>query len=387
MRPCPLFHRFRRRSRRWRSPGRPAWSRRRSTTPIDGIAPIDSVGQLSRSTASQVDVDRPRPPRRRATPAGGSPSARAGQMLSQARWAASGGALSDGALDCDRRRASSSRTSRSGRTAISRGSACCSAARAPAAMLGVAGEAYALGADAGDPDRMVGRRRGRRSSRRPPGHEAWARFRTGNSAIDYVRPIGHRRRFAAAQRRPDRAAAAAAGGACVLDQYGAADVAGARGDAVAAMARRPGRSARSRRGTAPDNQLLAQLHAARRAARTALPALLDAGRQADRRRSIRRRCGGGALRRDPSLAYIAAADADARPPTPPTPTDTIRRTTVVATERRRRGDPRVTVQFDTPERRGGHRDRGRGARRAGRAVGASTTSLAIGGVSVMRVDL
>jgi hypothetical protein len=213
--------------------------------------------------------------------------------------------------------------------------------------------------------------------RATPWQEAWARFRTGNSVIDYVRLTGT---------GPD-ALLVNAGQVSrrgrgwwrtILDQYGAADVLVPQ---VKLRRQWPGGPVIGEfsAGYGPDHHVLTRFTLKVDRAET-LPALLDEGvRRIDAayQQALRQ----GQLRTDAALS--------APPPGQPLPTPVVpaQGTEPIA------GDPAVTppdsratlsIQFDTP---------GVGAVAASeasvRAVAgvrsAVTTSLALGGVSVMRV--
>lgn len=203
--------------------------------------------------------------------------------------------------------------------------------------------------------------------------EAWARYRTGQSEVDYIRPAGNGPDplllNVGQTERPERGWWRA-----VLDQYGGLDVL----TPTARLYRQwPGGPVigvfQARHG--PDNRVLEQF-ALRVGNARGLPALLD--------RAVARLDGiyqqalrGGYLGVDPGL----------NPPTPaPTPTATPTpgvdgllpdaSATVAATT--------ITVQFDSPD--AGAVFAAEGAMRAVPGVArAATTSLALGGISLMQV--
>ncbi|MDB5681982.1 MAG: hypothetical protein JWO16_1787 [Sphingomonas bacterium] len=207
--------------------------------------------------------------------------------------------------------------------------------------------------------------------------DAWTRFRAGDSAVDYVRPIGTGPDSLLLNEgqigRRDRG-----WWRSVLDQYAASDVL----TPVVTLSRQwPGGPVigtfEARHGA--DNYLLARF-TLRVESEDGLSALLDAG--VKRLDTIYQNAlKGGGLAYDPSLAYIA-------PPMPtptatPEPTDTP--TNVVATETPTAGNGALTIQFDTPTAAAVSSIES-AVRGVPGVSGASTTSLAIGGVSVMRLN-
>ena len=206
---------------------------------------------------------------------------------------------------------------------------------------------------------------------------AWARFRTGNSAIDYVRPGGTGPDsllldYGQTQRRGRTWWRA------ILDQYGAADV---LIPSVRLTRQWPGGPVvgtfQARHG--PDNELLGEFSLKVNTA-DGVPQLLDAGvkRMDD---LYARALGTGLLSRDPALS----------PPPQPVavPTDAvgdiIDRTAPIEAETTTAGPGiAVTIQYDSPTASSVANTESAlrgiaGVRQAG------TTSLALGGVSVLRV--
>ena len=210
--------------------------------------------------------------------------------------------------------------------------------------------------------------------------DAWQRFRAGDSSVDYVRPTGVGADSLLANEgqagRRDRG-----WWRSVLDQYAAADV---LVPSVTLYRQWPGGPVvgvfEARHG--PDNELLARF-ALRVDSEAGVPALLDAGVKridAIYQDGLR----GGGLGVDPSLAYIPPPLAT--PTATPTPTETPsgEATTADATAPVAGGSA-VTIQFDTPN--AGLVSTIEGAVRGVPGVsGATTTSMAIGGVSVMRLN-
>jgi hypothetical protein len=205
--------------------------------------------------------------------------------------------------------------------------------------------------------------------------EAWARFRSSGSEIDYIRPPGNGPDplllNAGQTQRPGRG-----WWRTVLDLYGGSDVL----IPVVRLARTwPGGPVvahfEARQG--PDNRVLSQfsLKVSRAAG---IPALLDEGvRRMDAVYQDALR--GGYLRADPGLAYIA-----------PTPTPT--ETTVIDPTLALGEDPLatapitpVTIQFDTPEA-GAVTAAENSVRTVPGVRNAITSSLALGGLSLMQVS-
>lgn len=204
--------------------------------------------------------------------------------------------------------------------------------------------------------------------------EAWARYRTGNSEIDYIRPAGTGPDplllDVGQSQRPDRR-----WWRTVLDQYGGDDV---LMPAARLYRQWPGGPVigvfEARQG--PDNRTLSRF-TLRVSAASGLPALLDeAVRRLDRvyQDALRN----GYLRADPGLTYT---------PPPPVLTDAL-----VPAEDLLAGDPTlgevsstITLQYDTP---GVAAVTGtEAAMRAIPGVSAATTqSLALGGLSAMTVS-
>ena len=210
--------------------------------------------------------------------------------------------------------------------------------------------------------------------------DAWQRFRAGDSSVDYVRPTGVGADSLLVNEgqagRRDRG-----WWRSVLDQYAAADV---LVPSVTIYRQWPGGPVvgvfEARHG--PDNDLMARF-ALRVDSEAGVPALLDAGVKridAIYQDGLRN----GALGVDPSLAYIPPPQAT--PTATPTPTDTptgeattADATTAIA------GGSAVTVQFDTPSAASVSAIEG-AVRGVPGVSGANTTSMAIGGVSVMRLN-
>ena len=201
--------------------------------------------------------------------------------------------------------------------------------------------------------------------------EAWARYRTGNSTIDYVRPVGTGPdplllNYGQTQ-RPGRG-----WWRSVLDQYGGSDVVM---PTVRLSRQWPGGPVigvfQARGG--PDNRLLGQF-ALRVGNAAGLPQLLDAGvKRLDDiyQASVRN----GLLRGDPGLAYV---------PPVATTDDTVVEDATLPADGAVIGGTSINVQFDSPG--AGAVNAAEAAMRAVPGVSAAgTSSLALGGVSVMSV--
>ena len=205
--------------------------------------------------------------------------------------------------------------------------------------------------------------------------KAWARYRTGNSAIDYVRPSGtgpDALLLTASQvERPGRT-----WWRTLLDGFGASDVLVPR---VTVMRQWPGGpiigSFEARYG--PDNRLISTF-ALRVANAEALPALMDAGvRRMDEVYEGALRS--GILRPDPTLMFeppvLDEETLEESLPAEEAPVFEFPATAAGSV---------VSVQFDTPTV--GSVSAGEAVLRAIPGVrSAATTSLALGGTSVMRV--
>ncbi|MBB4154067.1 hypothetical protein GGQ80_001977 [Sphingomonas jinjuensis] len=212
--------------------------------------------------------------------------------------------------------------------------------------------------------------------RRNPWQEAWARFRTGNSAVDYIRPSGSGADSlllnAGQIGRPGRG-----WWRTVIDQYGASDV---LIPVVRLYRTYPGGPIvgvfEARHG--PDNRYLGSA-TLRVGSAAGLPQLLDAGvKRLDD--MFQRALRGGMLGFDPSLAPL--------PDPTPAATDDIEGGDTIAEivgDSATAGSV-VTVQFDTPTASAVANTESAlrsipGVRRA------ITTSLALGGLSLMTVTL
>ena len=208
--------------------------------------------------------------------------------------------------------------------------------------------------------------------------DAWARFRAGDSAVDYVRPVGTGPDSLLLNEgqvgRRDRG-----WWRSVLDQYAASDVL----IPTVTLARQwPGGpiigTFEARHGA--DNNLLARF-TLRVEREDGLGALLDAGvKRLDTIYQNALKSGG--LAYDPSLAYI--------PPPTPTPTATPEPTdtptdAATTTETPATSGTSLTIQFDTPTAASVSSIES-AVRGVPGVSGAATTSMAIGGVSVMRLS-
>jgi hypothetical protein len=206
---------------------------------------------------------------------------------------------------------------------------------------------------------------------------AWARFRTGTSPVDYVRPVGNGidplLLNAAQTGRPGRG-----WWRMLLDQYGAADVLVAEvqlqrlwpgGPAIGTFTARHG----------PDNQMLGRV-VLRVENSAALPHLLDEGvRRLDAIYAAS--LSAGQLRPDPTLITPEAPPVEA---TPEEPTAETAETPVVATPVPTGTTTTFSIQVDTPDAAAVSAAE-LGVSRVRGVTSAITTSLALGGTSVMRV--
>ncbi|MBB5698963.1 heavy-metal-associated domain-containing protein [Sphingomonas yantingensis] len=217
--------------------------------------------------------------------------------------------------------------------------------------------------------------------RETPWHAAWGRFRTGNTAIDYIRPAGNGTDAllmnAGLLGRPGRG-----WWRSVLDQYGANDVLIPQ---VTLYRQWPGGPVIGvfRAGYGPDNRDAGSF-SLRVANGDGLPALLDTGvKRLDEMYQAALR--GGLLRPDPLLDFVAPTDQPVADETPVVPSDVPLIDDSGAMTLPAEPVATVTLQFDTP---------GVVAVSAAEASvrgipgvqSAVTSSLALGGVSLMRVD-
>lgn len=205
--------------------------------------------------------------------------------------------------------------------------------------------------------------------------KAWARFRTGNSAIDYVRPTGTGAdALLLTASQTDRRGRA--WWRTLLDGVGAADVISPR---VTLYRQYPGGPVtgvfEARHG--PDNRLISRFALRTRNA-AALPALLDTGvRRMDEIYEGALRA--GLLRPDPTLTFEEPADPDEEL-IEELSVETVDTPDFVTSG----AASTLSVQFDTPNV--ASVSAGESALRAVPGVrAASTSSLALGGTSVMRV--
>ena len=210
---------------------------------------------------------------------------------------------------------------------------------------------------------------------RTPWQEAWARFRTGNSALDYVRPAGTGPDSLLLNigqtERPGRG-----WWRTIIDQYGASDI---LIPTVRLYRQWPGGPVvgvfQARHG--PDNELIGGF-SLRVGSAAGLPQLLDAGvKRIDALYS--RALSEGRLRADASLT----PPPDPTAPTPtPTPTDTL--AGIVADLGAGSSGTAVTVQYDSPSASSIANVEAL-VRGIPGVRSAATTSLALGGQSLMRV--
>lgn len=211
---------------------------------------------------------------------------------------------------------------------------------------------------------------------RNPWQAAWARFRTGNSPVDYVRPVGNGidplLLNEAQTHRPGRA-----WWRTILDQYGASDIVIPEvhlerlwpgGPVIGIFIARKG----------PDNQVLGSV-TLRIENSAALPKLLDEGvRRLDAIYAAA--LDAGQLKPDPTLAPPPPPPVQAVPEATPTEAPALE-TAPVATAQT---TTTFSVQVDTPDAAAVSRAELAASRVPG-VTSAITTSLALGGTSVMRV--
>lgn len=201
--------------------------------------------------------------------------------------------------------------------------------------------------------------------------EAWARYRTGGSAIDYIRPTGSGPdplllNFGQTQ-RPGRGWWRA-----VLDQYGGSDV---LMPTVKLYRQWPGGPViavfQARQG--PDNRLLTQF-TLRVGSVSGIPALLDAGvRRLDEAYQSALRA--GYLRSDPGLSYVPPSEV---------PVEDDEAGEALVTDVPIKASVGISVQFDTPGVAAVNATEA-ALRTVPGVTAANTSSLALGGVSVMAV--
>ncbi|HEX5182962.1 MAG TPA: heavy-metal-associated domain-containing protein [Allosphingosinicella sp.] len=210
---------------------------------------------------------------------------------------------------------------------------------------------------------------------RNPWQAAWARFRTGSSPVDYVRPVGNGidplLLNEAQTHRPGRA-----WWRMILDQYGASDVIIPEvqlrrlwpgGPAIATFIARKG----------PDNQMLGSV-TLRVESSAAIPKMLDEGvRRLDQ--IYANALDVGQLRPDPSLAPPPPPPVQAVPEEPTTEAPTLQATPIPIGQM-----TTFAVQVETPDAAAVSRNEVAISRVRG-VTSAITTSLALGGMSVIRV--
>jgi hypothetical protein len=334
-----------------------------------GAAPIDSSGSFE---VSGIDVDVSGKTADAARLGGWRIAQRKGWTLLSQRLTGNAGSLPDGALDSLVTGIVVENEQIGPNRYIARLGVLFDRARA-GGLLGVAGRSMRSPPMLVMPVMWAGGT-GQVFERSTPWQLAWARYRTGNSAIDYVRPVGT---------GPDalllNAGQMGRRGRgwwrAILDQYGASDVLVPE---VRLFRQWPG---------GPVVGVFTAFHGPdlRRLTRftlrvdnaDALPALLDAGiarldtAYQDALRS-------GILRTDPMLAPIPVAEV------PPTPEEVALVEETAIDPATAVGGSAIQVQFDTPSV--GAVASGESAMRVIAGVrSAVTTSLALGGVSVMRV--
>lgn len=209
---------------------------------------------------------------------------------------------------------------------------------------------------------------------------AWARFRTGNSTIDYVRPPGNGADSlllnAGQIARPGRG-----WWRTVIDQYGAADIlipvvrlyrSYPGGPIIGAFQARHG----------PDNQLIGGF-TLRVGSAAGLPQLLDTG-VARMDALFQQALRSGALGMDPTLAPPPEPEPEVDPNAMHDEASGETLAEIVGDTASASAGIAVTIQFDTPGATAVANTEGL-VRGIPGVRAASTTSLALGGVSLMRV--
>ncbi|HEY1605197.1 MAG TPA: heavy-metal-associated domain-containing protein [Allosphingosinicella sp.] len=210
---------------------------------------------------------------------------------------------------------------------------------------------------------------------RNPWQAAWARFRTGSSPVDYVRPVGNGidplLLNEAQTHRPGRA-----WWRMILDQYGASDVVVPEvqlrrlwpgGPAIATFTARKG----------PDNEVLGSV-TLRVENSAAIPRMLDEGvRRLDQ--IYASALDVGRLRPDASLAPPPPPPVQAVPEEPTTEAPALQTAPIPIGQM-----TTFAVQVETPDAAAVSRNEVAISRVRG-VTSALTTSLALGGMSVMRV--
>lgn len=332
-----------------------------------GVAPVDSSGSFE---VGGIDVDVRGPNAEAARLAGWRLAQRKGWQMLAERLNAGGGGLSDGALDAVVSGIVIENEELGPRRYVARLGVLFDRGRA-AAILGVRGSITRSPPMLVVPLQISGGTAAVFETR-TPWQQAWARYRTGNSAVDYVRPSGTGPDplilNAGQIGRPSRAWWRA-----LLDQYGASDVV----IPVAQLFRQwPGGPVigvfSARYG--PDNRLLRRF-VLRVESGASLDKLLDAGvkRLDDAYQAALR---AGVLRVDAGLiAPPEAIEEDAEEELIVEGDDTGLVSNVGTS---------VLLQFDTPDA-GAVSATEASVRSVPGVRAAATTSLALGGVSVMRV--
>jgi hypothetical protein len=340
-------------------------------TPGQGVTPIDSSGSYE---VSGINVDVTGKTADAARTAGWRLAQRKGWQALSTRLGAGGGLVSDGTLDAMVSGIVVENEQIGPNRYVARLGILFSRARA-GALLGVASQALRSPPMLVIPVQWAGGT-AQVFEQRTAWQEAWARFRTGNSTVDYVRPAGTGSDSLLLNQgqtgRPGRG-----WWRTILDQYGASDVVV---PVVRLYPQWPGGPVigvfEARHG--PDNHIIARF-TLRVGSSDGLPVLLDAGvKRIDEAYQTALRT--GVLRTDPALTHRPPS---ATPTPTATPTDQAQLDAggTAATS----GGTVVTIQVDTP----------------GAASVASTesalrgvpgvrsaiiTSLALGGVSVMHVS-
>ncbi len=334
--------------------------------PARGVAPVDSSGSFE---VGGVDVDVTGKTAEAARLGGWRLAQRKGWLLLQQRLGVSVGTLGDGALDSIVSGIAVENEEIGPNRYVARLGVLFDRGRA-GAILGVGGRIsrsppmlvipvqYSAGV-------------GGVFEQRTPWQQAWARYRTGNSTVDYVRPSGTGPDPLIINTgqigRPSRG-----WWRTLLDQYGASDIVIPEvqlyrqwpgGPVIGVFSARYG----------PDNRLLRRF-TLRVAASASLDALLDAGvKRLDD--TYQQALKAGILRVDMGLVGPPELAEETPDELPDVPLDNAAPSPVGAA---------VSIQFDTPDA-GAVTASEASVRSVPSVSAAATTSLALGGVSVMRV--
>ena len=338
--------------------------------PGQGVTPIDSSGSYE---VSGINVDVTGKTADIARTAGWRLAQRRGWQALSTRLGAGGGLVSDSTLDSIISGIVVENEQIGPNRYVARLGILFSRARA-GALLGIAGQSLRSSPMLVIPVQWSGGA-AQAFEQRTAWQEAWARFRTGNSTVDYVRPAGTGPDSLLLNQgqtgRPGRG-----WWRTILDQYGASDVVV---PVVRLYRQWPGGPVigvfEARHG--PDNHIVAKF-TLRVGNSDGLPVLLDAGvKRIDEAYQTALR--NGVLRTDPALAYRPPS-ATPTPTAAPTDQSQFNPNGSAVT-----GGTIITIQVDTPG--AASITATESALRAIPGVrSAIITSMALGGVSVMHVS-